>query len=66
MKQQSVVSLIVLAVVCFGAMGPTGCTEDKLIEIAVKAEMFEDWLNSTRTTEFRSPSTRNFPEDTSL
>lgn len=43
MKMQSVVSLIVLAVMCLGAMGLAGCTEDKLIEIAVKAEMFEDW-----------------------
>jgi hypothetical protein len=48
MKKKSVVSLIVLAVMCLGAMGLVGCTEDKLIEIAVKAEMFEDWpQNST-------------------
>ncbi len=43
MKRQSVVSLVVLAVVCLGAMGLAGCTEDKLIEIAVKAEMFQGW-----------------------
>lgn len=54
MKKQSVVSLIVLAVVCFGAMGPTGCTEDKLIEIAVKAEMFEDWPEDSESVSWEN------------